>query len=161
MKKSFSVSCYVRALGADGEPNVLLVRHKKVGLYVPIGGRIEPNESPLEAVQRELREEIQRDVRFVYGMRGDLGVPRGMISYEEHEAGEGRWHMNFAFVGDLQERTIGSCDEWDRAIWVRDAPLSSPKNVKALVTMALRLPWHAFPDEPAPAGTQQATPRQA
>ena len=33
------------------------MRHKRLDLWLPVGGEVEPGETPLEAARRELREE--------------------------------------------------------------------------------------------------------
>jgi 8-oxo-dGTP pyrophosphatase MutT (NUDIX family) len=40
------------------EGRVALHWHRKLGMWLPAGGHIEPNEDPLEAVLREIREEF-------------------------------------------------------------------------------------------------------
>lgn len=46
---------------------VLLVKHKKSGLWLPVGGHIEQEESILEALNREIQEEIGfENVLFVF-----------------------------------------------------------------------------------------------
>jgi ADP-ribose pyrophosphatase YjhB (NUDIX family) len=40
------------------EGRVALHWHRKVGLWLPAGGHIEANEDPVQAVQREIREEF-------------------------------------------------------------------------------------------------------
>jgi 8-oxo-dGTP pyrophosphatase MutT (NUDIX family) len=39
------------------DKKVLLVKHKKLKLWLPAGGHIEPNETPEEAAMREVEEE--------------------------------------------------------------------------------------------------------
>jgi ADP-ribose pyrophosphatase len=51
-RRAFSVSIFCRHAGA-----ILLVRHRRLGTWLPVGGEIEPGETPLEAARRELREE--------------------------------------------------------------------------------------------------------
>ena len=43
-------------VGADGR--VLVVRKRGTGIFMQPGGKIEPGEAPLEALVRELREEL-------------------------------------------------------------------------------------------------------
>lgn len=52
MTRDFTVATFVYWQG-----KTLLHRHKKLGLYLPCGGHIEPNELPDEAAVREVREE--------------------------------------------------------------------------------------------------------
>jgi len=49
---------------------VLLVHHKKLGLWLPVGGHIDPNETFDEAIKREIKEETNLDVE----MMGDSGL---------------------------------------------------------------------------------------
>lgn len=44
---------------------VLLVDHKKAGLWLPAGGHVEPNEHPRETVRREILEELGIEADFV------------------------------------------------------------------------------------------------
>ena len=42
---------------------ILLVKHKKMNRWVQPGGHIENNETPEEALRREIREELSADIR--------------------------------------------------------------------------------------------------
>lgn len=44
---------------------ILLTDHKKSGLWLPTGGHVEQNELPDETVERELKEELGLEARFV------------------------------------------------------------------------------------------------
>jgi ADP-ribose pyrophosphatase YjhB (NUDIX family) len=50
--KHFTATTFVVNKG-----RVLLHMHKKLGVWLPVGGHIEPNELPQEAALREIREE--------------------------------------------------------------------------------------------------------
>ncbi|WP_150308556.1 8-oxo-dGTP diphosphatase [Planctomonas psychrotolerans] len=70
--------CYLVRRGTDGSAEVLLGRKKKglgVGKYVAPGGKLEPGESPREAMVREVQEEV--------GLRvaADDLVPLGLLTY--------------------------------------------------------------------------------
>ncbi len=139
-RRAFSVSIFARHGGA-----VLLVRHRRLGTWLPVGGEIEPGETPLEAAARELREETGLPGRFPPGP-GVQGTPPGLIGYEEHPAGSKGLRLNFAFVADVNSRQLAACDEWSEARWLSDASgLDCPENVRQLVRLALAAP-------PAPAG---------
>lgn len=136
-RRAFSVSVFCRHEGA-----ILLVRHRRLGTWLPVGGEIEAGETPLEAARRELREETGLTGRFPGGVGVD-GTPAGLLGYEEHAAGSKGLHMNFAFVADVESRTLAACDEWDAARWVSEVDLGAldcPANVRELAALALAAP---------------------
>lgn len=134
-RRAFSVAVFARQGGA-----ALLVLHRRLGTWLPVGGEIEPGETPLEAAARELREETGLEGRFPAGL-GVEGTPPGLIGYEEHPAGSKGLHLNFAFVADVESRRLGTCDEWSEARWVTDtAGLDCPQNVRQLLRLALAAP---------------------
>ena len=47
------------------QQKLLLVDHKKAGLWLPSGGHVEPNEHPHVTVQREIVEELGIDAAFL------------------------------------------------------------------------------------------------
>jgi dATP pyrophosphohydrolase len=52
VRRAFSVAVYARR----GE-RVLVIEHRRLRTWLPIGGELEAGETPLEAAARELREE--------------------------------------------------------------------------------------------------------
>ena len=51
-RRAFSVAIYARR-----GKQVLVIEHRRLKTWLPIGGELEAGETPLEAAQRELREE--------------------------------------------------------------------------------------------------------
>jgi 8-oxo-dGTP pyrophosphatase MutT (NUDIX family) len=64
LTRDFTVAVFV--LHRD---HVVLHRHRKLGIWLPPGGHIEPNELPDEAARREVIEETGLEVELV-GERG-------------------------------------------------------------------------------------------
>ena len=58
--RHFTVTTFVSMEGAT-----LLHWHRKVGLWLPPGGHIEPNEDPMQAARREALEETEFAVEIV------------------------------------------------------------------------------------------------
>lgn len=59
-QRQFTATVYI----IDGE-RVLLIRHKKLGKWLPPGGHIDPGETPPEAAKREALEETGLAVELV------------------------------------------------------------------------------------------------
>lgn len=62
--------CFVVTAYAVRDGQVLLLKHKKLGLWLAPGGHIDEGELPDEAVLRELREESGLTADFVVPTRG-------------------------------------------------------------------------------------------
>jgi 8-oxo-dGTP pyrophosphatase MutT (NUDIX family) len=136
-RRAFSVAIFCRHGGA-----VLLIRHRRLATWLPVGGEIEPGETPLEAARRELREETGLAGSFP-AVPGVDGTPPGLIGYEEHQAGSKGRHLNFAFVADVPSREVTACDEFDASRWVAAGELDAvdcPRNVRELARLALAAP---------------------
>jgi 8-oxo-dGTP diphosphatase len=132
-RRAFSVSIFARH---DGR--VLLIKHKRLGTWLPVGGELNPGETPLEAAGRELFEETGLEGQFLAQV-GVEGTPPGFIGYEEHMAGSKGLHMNFVFVADVPGDNIVPNQEFDEHRWLQDAgEVDCPANVRQLVRLALR-----------------------
>ena len=60
MKKDLAVGAYI-----IHEDKLVLILHNKLGIWLPPGGHIEPNETPDQAVIREVKEEVNLDIKFL------------------------------------------------------------------------------------------------
>jgi 8-oxo-dGTP pyrophosphatase MutT (NUDIX family) len=133
------VAVYARRGGFAGE--VLVIFHRRLQTWLPIGGEIEAGETPLEAAVRELREETGLGGRFGPLVGALDGVPWGYLGYEEHQAGSKGLHMNFVFVADVADSSVVvPNDELVEWRWVGRAgldALESPLNVRQFGYLAL------------------------
>ncbi|UQA61330.1 NUDIX domain-containing protein [Polyangium aurulentum] len=132
MRRTFSVAVYPRHQG-----KVLMIRHKRLGIWLPPGGELMPGETPLEAAARELREETGLEGRFPVVSDID-GTPAGLIGYEEHVAGSKGIHMNFVFVADVDTDAVQPNDEFEEWRWVDSFDdIGGPPNVAQLGRLAV------------------------
>ncbi|MDC3954409.1 NUDIX domain-containing protein [Polyangium jinanense] len=131
-RRAFSVAVYPRYEG-----RILLIRHRRLGIWLPPGGEMLPDESPLEAAARELREETGLVGRFPVVSDID-GTPPGFIGYEEHPAGSKGIHLNFVFVADVDTDVVQPNDEFEEWRWVTHFnDVGGPPNVAQLGRIAL------------------------
>jgi 8-oxo-dGTP pyrophosphatase MutT (NUDIX family)/ketosteroid isomerase-like protein len=135
-RRAFSVAIFARHSG-----KVLLIHHRRLDTWLPVGGEVEAGETPLEAARRELKEETGLDGVFVEvaGATRVTGTPEGLLAYEEHAAGSMGLHLNFCFVADVASDAIVGDDSFGAHRWVASTDgIECPPNVRELVALALR-----------------------
>lgn len=135
-RRAFSVAVYARR----GE-QVLVIHHHRLQTWLPIGGEMEPGETPQEAAVRELGEETGLVGEFAILEGACEGVPAGFLGYEEHQAGSKGMHMNFVFVAEVAaDADVRPNHEFSEYRWVNRealADLASPLNVREFGYLAL------------------------
>jgi len=78
-----------------GQRGVVLLEHKRLGIWLQPGGHIDPGESPWDAALREAREETGLDVRFAE--IGDDALPV-LAHVDVHLGGRGHTHLDLRYV---------------------------------------------------------------
>lgn len=80
-----------------GPRGVILLKHKRLGLWLQPGGHIDPGESPWDAALREAREETGLEVSFAEV--GPGGVPV-LVHVDVHAGGRGHTHLDLRYLVD-------------------------------------------------------------
>lgn len=78
-----------------GPRGVVLLRHKRLGLWLQPGGHVDRGETPWEGALREAREETGLAVAFA--STGDDGVPE-LVHVDVHPGGRGHTHLDLRYV---------------------------------------------------------------
>ncbi len=136
MKREFTASVYIVE-----KESVLLILHRKLGVWLPAGGHIDPDELPSDAAIREAKEETGLDVElmaqenvWVPQMTNGKSIPRPYLclleEIPEYKDVAAHQHIDFVFVG----RKVGGAlkhnlRECDGVAWFT---LEELKNEKAL-----------------------------
>ncbi|MCW1840208.1 NUDIX hydrolase [Prosthecomicrobium hirschii] len=131
-----SVIRIAAAVIADPDGRVLLVRKRGSRIFMQAGGKIEPGESPAEALRRELREELLLD------LGAGVAEPLGRFAARAaHEAG----HRVEAEVFALRiDRPVRPAAEIEEIVWVDPfdlPPIEIAELSRDHIMPALRAGW--------------------
>ena len=80
-----------------GPRGVVLLRHKRLGLWLQPGGHVDPGETPWAGALREAREETGLDVSFAFS--GSDGLPP-LVHVDVHPGGRGHTHLDLRYLVD-------------------------------------------------------------
>jgi 8-oxo-dGTP pyrophosphatase MutT (NUDIX family) len=146
MRKDFVATGLIVSQG-----EVLLAMHRKLGLWLPIGGHMEAGETPEEALRREIMEEVGLEVEIISKPAFDcpdknasaLLMPHHMqLELIKHDAEEAHQHIDFVFFCRAKkggERL--NLEEHHEMKWFSPKALESGEitpNVRLLAMAAIR-----------------------
>lgn len=85
-----------------GPRGVVLLKHRRLGLWLQPGGHIEAGESPWEGARREAIEETGLELQFAEV--DDAGMPH-LVHVDVHAGGRGHTHLDLRYVlsGDTSD----------------------------------------------------------
>jgi 8-oxo-dGTP pyrophosphatase MutT (NUDIX family) len=117
-----------------GPRGVVLLKHKRLGLWLQPGGHVDAGETPWEGALREAREETGLDVSFAEV--GDDGVPR-LVHVDVHPGGRGHTHLDLRYLvhgGDADPTPpAGESQEIAWFDWPSAVERASDDRLKALL----------------------------
>ena len=129
------------------DKRILLLKHRKLGKWLPPGGHIEKDETPDETVVREIREEVGLDVEVIN--RQDLDIHDKQViqlalpfHVEVHSVGD-HLHCCFCYLCKLKTQELKlNRNEADDVAWFSKGELNQPKinqDIKAVALRAMEL----------------------
>ena len=83
-----------------GERGVVLLRHRRLDMWIQPGGHVDPGETPWSAALREAAEETGLPVSFIVEpgeMPGDDVAPR-LVHVDVHPGGRGHTHLDLRYL---------------------------------------------------------------
>jgi len=126
---------------------VLLIHHKKLSLWLPVGGHIEKDETPDEAMVREAKEEVGIDIEirnrselpFGKNVKKNLAVP---FHVNVHSAGD-HDHCCFFYLCSCKDKNLEiNTNEVNGSQWFSSEELKDekvPLDVRHIAWKALEM----------------------
>lgn len=125
-KIDFTVTVYVVH---DGK--VLFIKHKKLGIWLPVGGHVELDEDPEAAAIREAEEESGLQVELV-GERPDIEMTHGRMLLaprfmDIHAISPTHQHVDMVYFGQAKtDQVVLDAAEHDAIRWLTFGDLDDP-----------------------------------
>jgi 8-oxo-dGTP pyrophosphatase MutT (NUDIX family) len=113
----YTVSIFI----VNGAGQVLMVNHPRYGKWIPVGGHIELNEDPEQALYREVQEETGLDVEIL-STRPQASSPETKFlitpNYVDvHEANPPHKHISFIYFAATKDDNFVMSSEHEDMKW--------------------------------------------
>jgi 8-oxo-dGTP pyrophosphatase MutT (NUDIX family) len=91
------------------EKEILLIHHKKLNKWLPPGGHIEKNETPDEAIKREIKEELNSDLELISYKKPFFFEKNSLVFpfyINKHKISDEHYHYCLYYLGKLKNTNI-------------------------------------------------------
>lgn len=132
-----TVTAYIVRLD-DDEPRILLHMHKKLGILLPVGGHVELNETPWQAIAHEIKEECGYGITQLQVLQPKLRIKQltGVvlhpqpISINTHDIPSDHFHtdLRYGFITDEDPSFTVDTDESIDLRWLTSRELDELQN---------------------------------
>ena len=141
--RDFTASGYV-----VDNAKVLLLHHKKIGMWLQPGGHIEDGELPHETAKREVKEETGVTPRLNHKPDTEYDEPAEDLPkpfhVNAHEIEDGHWHCDFAYIFHAEQHGEATHEDehhgtkWFTAQELQQDDHAMPENVRRTALKALK-----------------------
>ncbi|MFA4954316.1 MAG: NUDIX domain-containing protein [Patescibacteria group bacterium] len=125
-KIDFAVVAYIVHAG-----KVLLIKHKALGIWLPVGGHVELDEDPESAILREVREESGLEIELL-GSRPSVPTPNGRslippVFMDIHNITSTHQHIGLVYLARAAtDQVVLAEREHDDIRWFKTNDLDDP-----------------------------------
>lgn len=123
-KRDFVAGCLIVK-----DNKLLLIDHKKYGIWLAPGGHVEERETPDETAVRETKEETGFEVELVHssGLVEEfyIDVPRP-FNVNLHQIEKGHWHLDHLYLAKIKNKVEATHENEHRGMkWFTERELKS------------------------------------